>query len=165
MIGIRPKFKMVFFDRSVIRTNWGKINNGPAKKAGLYIKKLARQSIKRGRPTKTLQRRPSRPGKPPKSWKKGATPPFKMIYSLPQGNAQVVVGMVGFGGTSDPVPGLHEHSGKARRKVYPRSKNSVGGKRLRINVTARYPKRPFMLPALKKGAPKLPLMWKGSLSK
>jgi len=171
MFSVRPRFKLIFFDRSVIRTNWKKINDRPLRRAGALVRKIARQSIRRvpyGKKRSGL--RYSRPGSPPwsRSGKRGAAP-FKLIFNLPYGPMGLteIIGMVGFGtGFGTPVPGLHEHGGVARRKVFDR--NSI---QARMSKKQRprwrsvyYPERPFMLPALKK-ARTLPQFWKNSLSR
>lgn len=184
-----PKFKLQYFDRSIIKTNWRRINDSPIKKGGLLVRKIARQSIRRGGKKKN----PSRPGTPPRSHQKGSTPPFKMIYSVPDVfNTRVTVGMIGFGTSVDPVPGLHEHGGTATRTVFvkrrrkdqkgkQRNKSSKrrtpqqlkrireeyarrGGQREQTEEKAiRYPQRAFMEPALSKARPRLPKLWDGSL--
>lgn len=164
---VTPKFTtMVFFDRSVIKTNWKKINQTPLTKAGLLVRRIARGSIRRGK----KGGKPGRPGQPPKSRQAGSTPPFKMIYSVPSWfNTSVIVGMIGFGG-SNPVPGLQEHGGTAMRWV---SDKLDGGrdkrgrftkhKRTRSRRNINYPERPFMVPALGKAVPRLPLLWSSSV--
>lgn len=161
------KFKgMAFFDRSIIKTNWKAINEQPLKKAGLMVRKVARQSIRRAK--KGGKSGPA--GSPPRSRLGGSTPPFKMIYSVPEGFTRVVVGMVGFTTKGNPVPGLQEHGGTASRWVFEKQKrgrNKKGrytkGRNKRVKKTVRYPKRPFMEPALDKTKNKLPGLWSGSL--
>jgi hypothetical protein len=94
-----------------------------------------------------------------------------MIYSVPQFfGTRVVVGMVGFGGPN-PAPGLQEHGGFARRKVFVKGrrrlkKGGLGGIQYkRVVKGVRIPRRPFMVPALRKGVPRLPLMWRDSLNR
>jgi hypothetical protein len=101
------------------------------------------------------------------------TPPFKQIFSLPfRFGTSVIVGMVGYTRISNPVPGLHEHGGIARRKVF----TNLGQRRLRSGqwgksqITyrpkmVRYPKRPFMEPALQKARSRLPRLWFNSLGR
>lgn len=180
-IGIKPKFKLEYFDRSIIKKNWRKINESPIKKAGLQVRKIARGSIRRGNlkgkgkgnpfERAKSERKPSKAGKPPKSWGRGKSPPFKMIYSVPNRlGTSAVVGMIGFGG-SNPVPGLMEHGGTGRRRVFVttnkqrRTKKGRFGKKLRKPMikTVRYPERPFMFPALMKAKDRMPQLWKGSL--
>lgn len=163
------KFKgMAFFDRSIIKTNWKAINENPLKKAGLLVRKVARQSIRRAK--KGGKSGPA--GSPPRSRLAGSTPPFKMIYSVPEGFTRVVVGMVGFASKGTPVPGLQEHGGTASRWVFEKKqdkgdRNRKGhfkkARNKRVKKSVRYPKRPFMEPALEKTQDKLPGLWSGSL--
>ena len=165
MIGVRTRGRLVAFDRSVIRRNWNAINETPLKRAGLLVRGIARGSIRR-QPNK---RRYSRPDRPPRSHQSGKTPPFKMIYSVPeQLGSSVIVGMVGFGGSGEPVPGLHEHGGSAKRSVMVwKTRHKRDGRRGPVlefvRKTVRYPKRPFMLPALEKGKAKMPQLWRNAV--
>lgn len=168
------KFKikggMVYFDRDIIRSNWSRMNRGPLSRAGALVRKISRNSIRR-RSYRTV----SPPGHAPYSHQPGKTPPFKMIYNLPmiRGSSEII-GMVGFGDNA-PAPGVHEHGLTKRvrtiihRPGYHRS-YSRRQRRWRmarnyrvINASTRFPKRPFMLPALETAAPKLPPLWRGSL--
>lgn len=176
---LKPRVKFVFFDRSIIKRNWNKINQSPLTKSGLLVRRIARGSIRRGGKKKN----PSKPGTPPRSHKQGKTPPFKMIYSVPNTiGTSVIIGMVGFGiapGATMPVPGLQEHGGTARRRlflkqtdfVHQNTKKTSGKyakKRTRykaVKKVVRYPARPFMQPALQRARPSLPKMWEGSLSR
>ena len=133
--------------------------------------RIARKSIRR-RKNRNLA---SRPGTPPYSHQPGGLPPFKQIFFEPDGiNMRVFVGMVGYGGSGAPVPGLSEHGGGAHRRVW----MSVGRRainrnfktprqggiiRRRVATTVFYPQRPFMLPALTQTLPRLPQFWKNSL--
>ncbi len=178
MIGVKPKLKLFYFGREVIRSNWNSINRGPLTKAGNLVRMIARQSIRRrkrfinrgGR----LVANVSPPGSPPFSHVQGRTPPFKMIYSLPiHFGTGVIVGMVGFN-AADPVPGLHEHGLPAVRQVarYKRRRFTKAGKKIiyrgkvpMMTVHAKYPKRSFMQPALDKARSQLPPMWLNSFTK
>jgi hypothetical protein len=157
MYAVQPRFKLVYFDRSIIRSRWSKFNKNPLEKAGNVVRKIARQSIKR----RKLGGRSGPIGEPPRSRQPGATPPFKMIYSVPyQFGTTVIVGMVGF--NSEGMPGYHEHGGRAFRFVFARNTyNRFGG---RVRRSVRYPRRPFMMPALVKGKQRFPALWRNSLS-
>lgn len=166
MFSTKPKFKLQFFDRSIIKKRWKRINKDPLAKAGVIVMKTARGSIRRGENQKT--NRPSKPGKPPKSRVSGKLPPFKMIFSRPNKlGTSVIVGMVGFGGTSGPpTPGLHEHGGAASRTTRPRTKSGWINKHVKpVKRVVRYPPRPFMQPALEKKKQQLPHLWKGSVTR
>lgn len=167
---IVPKFKtkIFYFGREVIRSNWNTMNKGPLTKAGLLVRKIARNSIKR-RKKKWLH---SPPGRPPYSHVEARTPPFKMIYSVPiKFGTGVIVGMVGFR-PNNPVPGMHEHGLGAVKKVFVHRwrRYTKSGKRIqyrRLPPTKsqfiKYPPRPFMQPALITAMPQLPPLWANSL--
>lgn len=165
-IKLRFSVQMAFFDRSIIRTRWHQFNRDPIHRAGALVRKIARNSIRRRkRPT------PSPVGTPPFSRQPGTTPPFKMIYYVPyRMNTAVIVGMVGFKKTGDiPAPGLQEHGGTAPRTILIKyQRRTKKGKftspgRFAKKVLAKYPKRPFMVPALGQARTKLAPLWKNSL--
>lgn len=104
------------FDRSIFHKNWKKINETPAKRAGMYVRKTAIRSIRKDR---SKSKRPSKPGRPPKT--RAAGEPMRRIYSVPYGRrGGVIVGAVKLSGTSrgEPVPGLHEHGGAKTIEVF-----------------------------------------------
>lgn len=183
---IKPKLKFVTFDRSVIKRNWKAINYNPLQRAGNLVRIIARRSIKRrvGRSTP-----PSRPGTPPFSRQFGTAPPFKQIYSVPNSDgSSTVVGMVGYGSSVVPVPGLHELGLTTRSKklvrrytplrrghriTNPGALSSKAKQRIALwrtanflqkSVTTKYPLRPFMRPALAQAIPNLSAMWSTSIS-
>lgn len=162
---------MVFFDRSIFKRNWSRMNQTPLQRAGVKVMLNARQSIRRvqaltpkGKPTK-----PSKPGRPPKSRSPGD--PFKRIFTVPDkfGTSQIV-GPVGFGSKGVPVPAIHEHGLKVLRSVIERRqrRNRLGQyatvSRKRVKKLVQYPERPFMVPALNKVIPQLPMLWRSSFS-
>lgn len=161
----------VYFDRSIIKKRW-KFNRGPLGRAGAWLMRYARKSIRR-RLNKNLH---SPAGMPPYSHVPGSLPPFKQIFFQPNNfSMSIVVGMVGYGGSGPPVPGLQEHGGYATRQVYKvvgyrqlrrRFKNPRRGGAIRKHVRegVRYPERPFMEPALAATLPQLPHFWKNSLT-
>lgn len=167
---IRVKTTFVYMDRAIIKRKW-KFNRRPLARAGAYIMRVARTSIRR-RVNRNLH---SRPGTPPYSHVGGSLPPFKQIFfEVDSLGMRVFVGMVGYGGKGVPVPGLQEHGGFARRMIF----KQVGHRRLKRNFSnprqgaiirkrvvqsVRYPERPFMQPALGAGLTKLPEFWRNSL--
>lgn len=183
MFNLQFRPKIFYFGREIIRYNWNSINRGPLTRAGNYVRMLARQSIRR-QTTRPFKSSPK--GRPPYSHVAARTPPFKMIYSVPINfGTGVIVGMVGFN-AADPVPGLHEHGMSARRRIavfklrqtragqYPKGRRQLNrfGQRIiykqkpqEVSIMARYPKRPFMGPALDRAWPKLPPMWANSIRK
>ena len=168
---VSTRVKIVFFDRSIIKKNWKKMNRGPLQRAGSLIKRIARGSIKRRKPGG----RPGPIGGPPRSRQPGKTPPFKQIFNdfLNLRQTAQVVGMVGYG-SRNPAPGLQEHGGRARRTLFVPKTSGSGRLRRRkdgilrksrkpVSQTVRIPKRPFMFPALLKGKSRMPQLWKNSL--
>lgn len=186
MLSLSGSAKIVFFDRNIIRRNWKNINETPLKKAGLLVRKIARGSIRRVSPSNL---NPSPAGTPPRS--RSPAGEFKLIYSVPSWEgSSVVVGMVGFGGAR-PIPGLEEHGGRVRRRVFTRLKgrkkknrkmspsevNDAYARRKKrrkdrrwkkdsLNTPMRsvkYPARPFMSRALNVALPKIPWLWSHSV--
>lgn len=149
----------VLFNRDVIKMNWGAINYTPIVQAGLYVRGIARKSIKH-RPFRTYRYwRPRQGPGPPRS--RSSKRPFKLIYSVPDfTGTRVYVGMVGFGPKyffgGQPVPGIHEHGAVIRV----RRKDRAGVSR---KVKYVYPKRAFMGPALDKAMRKIPWFWRNSM--
>jgi len=159
---LRMYMGMVLFDKSIIRTNWNALNRGPLAHAGNLVRRRARQSI-RYRRNRGIH---SAPGTPPHSHQQGPGAPFKMIFSVPDPlRARQYVGMVGFGGAGPPVPGLHEHGGTAQREIWGWAR--VGGRNVRVprRVTARYPARPFMVPALQASMAAIPELWRNIIGR
>jgi hypothetical protein len=178
MIGSRIKAK-AFFDRNVIKTNWRKINETPAKKAGLLVRRISINSIRKDR---SKAQTPSKPGRPPKS--RAAGHPMKLIYSVPlRLGTGVIVGPVGF--SKKPAPGTLEHGGSRvltdkqriallqRQKRLLRMGRDVRGRHIKKGTKAQLANikrvavtepRPFMGPALVKARPKIPVMWRRSIS-
>jgi hypothetical protein len=173
MIGARIN-AFVTFDRAIIHRNWNAINESAGKKAGLLVRRIARNSLRQ-----VKHGRPSAPGMPPHShaWRyvmksgrrKATTAPLRLIYSVPEMmGARVIVGPVGFGDVH-PVPEVHERGLTVPRMVPKRGAKAIIDKRtgrkrfIRERRLVKYPARPFMWPALVKATPKLPAMWYGSL--
>lgn len=161
----------VSFDRGFLKRQWGKFNRHPLARIGAYLMRFARKSIRR-RKNRHLH---SPAGTPPYSHVPGALPPFKRIGFAIQGlNTSVVVGMEGFGTAGPPVPGLQEHGGSARRRVFrvigrrtlkrkfktPRTGGLITKK---VTESVHYPSRPFMMPAMLATIPKLPAFYANSL--
>ena len=169
MFAVRAK-GFATFNRRIIKTNWRKINESPAKKAGLLVRKIAIRSIRRDR--SKSGNRPSRPGKPPRTRAPGD--PLRRIYSVPSPwGTSAMVGPIGFGELR-PVTELHEFGGVRTGLFRKRLANLGRDRRGRFakgrpkmvleRTTVRFPKRPTMRPALLKAIPRLPPMWKHSLN-
>lgn len=170
-ITIHPRLQFVYFDRSIIRSNWNAINRTPLQRSANLVRLIARRSIKR-RKSRLVH---SKPGSPPYSHYPGKTPPFKQIFNFPInfGSGQII-GMVGTG-SSPAVPGLHEHGGRAARWIRNRGRGkqprNIRGQFAHFNQprflhrVVRYPKRPFMMPALAKVKSQIPKFWINSFNR
>lgn len=169
VIKVNMRFAMPMFDKSILKHRWHKMNKNPLERAGNIVKLKARGSI---RQTSGKLRRPSQAPKPPRSH--SARRPFKMIFSVPMyARTQVIIGMVKLGGMNDqgnPIPGLQEHGGWARRRVRvlkPPRRNKRGQMTRQryefVEKTVRYPARPFMGPALEKTKHRYPELWRNAL--
>lgn len=178
------------FDRQFIKKDWGRINANPAMRAGLYVRRVAANSIRRSKPGG----KPSTPGKPPRSRYPGH--PFKFVRAATKqrfvfGAGQVIVGLVKFPNLgneqTEPAPGIHEHGLRVTKKIriyQPRKKgrritNKAHAKRVRrmfkegrikqkprqfreVYKTFTYPERPFMRPALRRSLPYIARFWRNS---
>lgn len=168
MIALKiKKPRIQFFGRQVIKSNWKKLARHPLSRLGWIVAKNAREKIGRLVSEKTKPRVP--PGAPRL---RSPRKEFKLIFSVPKDLTSVIVGMVGFGiGGAVPIPGLHEHGGIKRGTVFTgeRKFRTVGGRRTSKSLTRKtmikVPARPFMGPAFEKAKPKIPQIWKGTLSK
>jgi len=181
--GLKVRTKMFTFDKSILKTNFNKINEGPLKHAGLLVRKIIRNSIRRSSTT-----RPSKPGKAPRTRKRYGYP-LKRVFSVPEiKRSRVLIGHVGWNPGKETVMELHEFGGTRRVKTrfvnkrYKRkAKSAAQAKAYKRLVkqgrrpdkrtlsplktrTVTYPKRPFADPALKTATPKIPSMWKNSFS-
>ncbi len=169
MSTLRMHWNLTFFNRDIIRTNWRAINQNPMTRAGLLVRRIARNSI---RHTPNRQTPPNPPGGFPRS--RAASRPFKLIFSVPKiTGTGVLVGMVGF--NSEGRPGWHEHGGSGRvlqpvwgwRMVRSRHGGFFRTRRLLAMrpVVAHYPARPFMYPALRRARPQIPGFWRNALTR
>lgn len=126
------------FDKSVIKTNWSAINKGPIKRAGLLVRRIMRNSIRKvksdeqrrkefaeGKTKRFRRGKPSKPGSPPRSRSERYGHPFKKIYSVPfRRNTAVIVGHVGFYRKPKTAMSLHEfgQTTQIKEHVYPSKK-------------------------------------------
>lgn len=120
---------------------------------GAYIRTTARTSL--GPPNKTAPPRP--PGKPPRTRVADPANLRAIEFALLPGR-HLVVGPIRFTRQSQPAPAVHEHGltatlyRKKRTKAPPILSWTGPGRA----VTVRFPKRPFMRPALEKTLQRLP---------
>lgn len=178
-VQVKSNSGMVMFDRGIIKRRWKQMHAGPLKRAGLMTRKFAVQSIrKRQKPKKGKSGKPSPPGTAPRSRASGH--PMRRIFSVSDMfNTRETVGVLGFGGGGNAVPGLHEQGGFATRRLFIKketfkhkgTKKTTGKYAAKITRTkavrrvVRYDKRPFMMPALLKARSKFPELWRGSLTR
>lgn len=156
---------MTTFDRKIWKTKWARIQESPVKKAGLYVRKIAVNSIRHRRGT-------SRPGSPPRSHDNRRM--MQRIFSVPNATATVThVGPYAMGHDAIPVPALHEFGLAVTRTLWePRAgqpnRNSKGKfvrvPRVQVTRMVNYPERSFMRRAKRIAMPKLPEMWRNSIA-
>jgi len=122
------------FDKKAIEKAVKRSNIDSLGRAGALVRTIARRSIRR----KGVQNKPSKPGNPPKT-----TGPLRrsILFEVAKDKQDVIVGP-----SSDFVDNVgkaHEFGGKFRKE--------------------KFPKRPFMGPALEKASPRLPKLWAKSI--
>jgi hypothetical protein len=176
--GVKMTVKNLFFDRATVVREVGKINAKALSKAGAFVRRRARSSMKR-------RKAPSAPGSPPSAHSKGSVATFKnILFAYEPQNMGVVIGPVLLNGKKGSAPALHEFGGsftrtdKQRRALAARARKlfregrDASGKFLKrgaklvqardIKATINYPPRPFMGPALAAEAPNFPTLWASS---
>jgi len=175
-------------DKRVIRAA-GRAKANAQRRYGGYLKRVAQTSM---RYTKS---KPSNPGQPPNAHKDGRLAALKkkkrskhngallreFLFNVRDPSGSQLIGPLGFktrgGGT--PVPALHEYGGT--RAAYtgetmavknPAGRNpktgrfySQGVQLVPVTGTVTYPKRPTMIPALRKTGKKFPEAFRNSLSR
>lgn len=149
--GVQFKMKRFFFDRAYVQNVLGKESAKALGKAGAFVQRRARSSLRRRKKT-------SAPGTPPSAHSGDNVATLKNIwFALDPRSLSVVVGPLKLNHLVDnsagTVPALHEFGGTARLRGRVRR-----GQKPRLR-TARYPARPFMGPALEAEAPKFPSLW------
>lgn len=148
--------KQMFFDRQAVIDAVGKANAKNLSKAGAFIRRSARSSLRR-------RKRASVPGSPPSVHSRDPVASLKNIWFVfdPQSRS-VIVGPLKLNGpvrlhgsNRTTVPALQELGGVAVI--------SEGPRRRRRERLATYPKRPFMGPALQRELPKFTGLWANSV--
>ena len=170
------------FDRSVFKRKWRVINKDPLTHAAIKVQQRAISLIKRDtRKTKTKTGKKGKYGTasvPPRSpfSRAPGNPLRRIFFSVDPLGRFAIVGPVSLSGGSTvqmPVPALHEFGGVVPRYVFTkvsktRPKGFKGTKSptaryRKVRRSVRYPKRPFMKPALQRVAPMLSTLWKNSI--
>lgn len=176
------KIKESFFDRPRVIAALKKAKRKALSKAGAFVRRRARSSMRR-------RKSASPAGSPPSAHSNGNSLKTILFAFQPQSES-TIVGPVQFNqvnftieSVTSTVPGLHERGETAiireyryqpiegesdvqwrrvdgRKRYGPRE-----GYRLQTRRrTARYPKRPFMRPALEAEAPNFPELFKNSIT-
>ena len=114
-------FKRFFYDREQVKKKLGRKRLKALRRAGLTVRKAARRRLKR-------RKRVSRPGQAPSV---RSSHPFATLKNIQAGfdtfAEASVVGAIGFGDLSDPVPGRLEHGATVNRKNDRRVDRRIGG--------------------------------------
>lgn len=168
---VHLSIKDYFFDRLKVMNRLETAKRKMLSQAGAFVRRNAMRDQLRRR------KRISAAGSPPSVHSRDQHANLRWILFGFDGVDSVIVGPVGLNGARGAVPGLHEHGGTKRiREVLvgkqwePEGKLvtlrgnrkwfvwAVPGRPMRWRM-ARYPARPFMLPALKAVAPKFPKLF------
>lgn len=180
MITVSYGIKNYFFDRQSVIGVVEKKKRGILSKAGAFIRRAARSSIRKIKTPGKV----SSPGSPPYAHSSDTVRTIRnILFGYDPGPGSVVVGPVGLnvlnvlGGRLQPgaVPNVLEFGGtlslpeiQARdgtwRTANFTSLRRAGGRPTRLRP-ARYRPRPFMAPALARELPKFPSLWKNSIVK
>ena len=177
------KVREAFFDRPKVIKSLKAAKRKVLSKAGAFVRKRARGSMRRRKGV-------SPPGFPPSAHSQGNSLKTILFAYQPQSESTIVgpvqLNQVNFTveSVTSTVPGLHERGETAIireyryapingttdsanwRRVDGRRKyrNRPGFKLETRRRRARYPKRPFMRPALEAEAPKFPELFKNSIA-
>lgn len=145
MIGIGAK---IIKDFEKVERAKARAERTALRRSGAYVRTVARNSIKKGKMVNG-KREPSQPGTPPRYWVQSGQNFRNSIWYSADGPGRFVVGPVQ--GRQGQLGRLHEVGGSAVVTA------SIDGKKRM--VTARYPARPFMRPALEKSKEKISTFW------
>lgn len=171
------EMKDAFFDRPAVQAALGRARTKVLKKAGAFVRRGARSSMRR-------RKKPSEPGQPPSAHAgKGLKSLKTILFAFDSSTDSVVVGPMAFNQVNHiSVPALHEYGGTQlipefryvyaksatqwrrvnhRRKLRPTEGATIETRRR----MATYPARPFMAPALAREAPKFPDLFRDALKK
>lgn len=165
----------VFLDRKAVSDALGKVNAGILLRAGMLVRRSARQSMRR-------RKKPSAPGTPPSAhsgpnYPRGPLLKTLMEASFDTATKSLVVGPKGKQGLA--APSLQEFGGVIRTRVLAPKKNGrmlspaqkaafqrkvkdgsiVRTKADRREVSVKLPARPYMAPALARDLPKFPSLY------
>jgi hypothetical protein len=139
------RIKQMFFDRPNVKRAVDAARRRVLSKAGAFIRQTARTSIRKRKGT-------SAAGSPPYSHV-GLLRKF-ILFGYDRQSESVVVGPVGF--RASTAPRVLERGGTTT--VARRRRGKRTDRRVRIAA------RPYMYPALEKERPKLPELWRNSVT-
>jgi hypothetical protein len=179
------KVREAFFDRPKVIKALKRAKRKALSKAGAFVRKRARSSLRR-------RKRASAPGSPPSAHASSSQPSLKTIlFAFQAASESTIVGPVQLNqvnftveSVTSTVPGLHERGETAIIREYryaPIEGDSASVNWRRVDGrrryderpgyrfesrrrTARYPKRPFMRPALEAEAPNFPELFRNSIT-
>ncbi|MCC5786883.1 MAG: hypothetical protein JJU33_09300 [Phycisphaerales bacterium] len=145
------QIKAMFFDRPRVQRAVSHANRRALSRAGAFVRTRARTSMRKRRGT-------SRPGQPPHAHEGSLR--RMILFGYEPTRESVVVGPVGF--RSSTAPNVLEFGG--RTTVVRRRRSARRGQRV-IKTRVRIAPRPYMAPALEKERPKLPALWRDSVTR
>lgn len=165
------RMKEFFFDKQAVRDRMSKANRRALSKAGAFIRRRARSSLRR-------RKKPSPAGQPPSVHTSDRVATLKnILFAYEPENESLVVGPVRLNQStfmgpildSSTVPQVHEFGSTIKvREAKVGKRWRMGAKRGKPNQpvrvrSAQYPARPFMGPALEAEKDHIPDAWSGSV--
>jgi len=165
---VEMRMQRFYFDRQRVATRLGRQATRALNRGGTYVRREARKLLR-----KRKHWRPSAPGKPPNVHTDSDTASLRNIQYYSDGAFSILVGPVRLPGRRNrpPVPELLEKGGTVgiiegleaapANSASPVEWLALNGRKPREGQPTRtrqatYAPRPFMLPALRRVAPKLP---------
>lgn len=168
--GVTMQIKNLFFDRANVIRQIGRAKARALSKAGAFIRRRARSSMRR-------RKAPSAPGSPPSAHSKDPVATLKnILFAYEPQQQSVVIGPVWLNqvnnlwtGSRATVPAIHEFGGtvgilevshdRGRTwRRWDRRRNRRPNEMYRRRQ-AHYPQRAFMGPALQAEIPNFPSLW------
>ena len=165
------RVKELFFDRAVVRDRMSRANRRALSKAGAFIRRRARSSLRR-------RKKPSAPGQPPSVHTSDRVATLRnILFAYEPESESLVVGpvrlqrstLLGPDLGSDTVPQIHEFGATVQvrevqvgRQWRLRAKRGQTTHQVRVRSVL-YPERPFMGPALDAERDHIPDAWSGSV--
>jgi len=165
------RMKDFFFDKKAVRSRMSKANRKALSKAGAFIRRGARSSLRR-------RKKSSQPGQPPSVHSTSSVATLKnILFAYEPQSESLVVGPVKLNQKTllgpdlgdATVPQVHEFGATVKIREAKVGKNWRSGVRrvrsgqpVRVRA-AKYPERPFMGPALEAEKDHIPDAWAGSV--